>query len=103
MFFCGCSLLQYKKINRFRKEINGLLSKAIKRLIREINRLLNKEINRTRKEINSLLSKRMSNIHLNATIKKNWRSQTFDFLHLKKSVARSVFWGATTYADIIEF
>ena len=42
-----------------------------KRLVREINRLLNKEIHRTRKEINSLLSKGMSNIHLNATIKKN--------------------------------
>ena len=91
MSFYGCSLLQSKKINRFRKEINGLLSKAIKRLVREINRLLNKEIHRTRKEINSLLSKGMSNIHLNATIKKNWRSQTFDFLHLKKSVPRSVF------------
>ena len=71
MFFYGCSLLQSKKKNWFRKEINGLLSKTIKRLVREINRLLNKEIHRTRKEINSLLSKGMSNIHLNATIKKN--------------------------------
>ena len=49
--------------------------------VREINRL-RKETNRLRKEINSLLSKGMSIIFLKVTIKKNWLSQTFDFLGL---------------------
>ena len=42
-----------------------------------------KEINKLRKEINKLLNKGMSNIYLNVTIEKNWRSQNFDFLSLK--------------------
>ena len=50
-----------------------------------------KEINRFRKEINTLLSKGMSNICLRVTLKKNWRSQNFDFLSLKKFITRSVF------------
>ena len=56
-----------KEINRFRKEINGLLSK---------------ETNSLKKEINRLLSTGMSNINLKVT-KKNWHSQNFDFLSLK--------------------
>ena len=47
----------------------------------------------SRKEINRLLSKRMSNIYLKVTIEKNWRSQNFDFINLKKFVTRSVFAG----------
>ena len=35
------------------------------------------------KDINRLISKEMSNIYLNVTIKKNWRSRNFDFLSLK--------------------
>ena len=35
------------------------------------------------KEINRLISKEMSNIYLNVTLEKNWRSQNFDFLSLK--------------------
>ena len=35
------------------------------------------------KEINRLLSKGMTNIYLKVTIKKNWRSQNFDFLSLE--------------------
>ena len=38
------------------------------------------EINRLRKEINRLFSKGMTNIYLQATNEKNWRSQDFDFL-----------------------
>ena len=34
-------------------------------------------------ELNRLLSKGMSNICLNVTMEKNWRSQTFDFQSLK--------------------
>ena len=35
------------------------------------------------KDINRLIGKEMSNIYLNVTIKKNWRSRNFDFLSLK--------------------
>ena len=41
-----------------------------------------KEMDR-RKEINRLLSKGMSNIYLNVTTEKKWRSQNFNFLSLK--------------------
>ena len=75
-----------KEINRFRKEINTLLSKVI---------------NSLRKKINRLLSKRVSNIYLKVT-KKNWCSQNFDFISLKKCSEIS-FWGAPTHADMIEF
>ena len=46
------------------------------------------EINRLRNEINRLLSKKMWNIYLKVTIEeKNWRSQNFDFLGLKRKIA----------------
>ena len=48
------------------------LTTEINRLWKEINRLLSK-----------LLSKGMSNIYLNISIEKNWRSQDFDILNLK--------------------
>ena len=55
------------------------------------------------KEKNSLLSKGMSNIQLKVTIKEiNRRFQNFDFLGLK-DLSLGQFWGAPTYADIIEF
>ena len=41
------------------------------------------EVNRFRKEINRLLSKGMSNIYLKATVEKILASQDFDFLSLK--------------------
>ena len=44
-----------------------------------------KKINRLRKEINGLLGKGMSDIYSKVTIEKNWRSQNFDFLSLKNS------------------
>ena len=43
-----------------------------------------KEINKLRKEINRLLSKGMSSISWKVPIEKNWLSQNFDFLSLKK-------------------
>ena len=59
------------------------------------------EINRLRKEINMLLRKGMSNVYLKVTIKeKNWRSQNFDFLGLKK-LSLGQFWGAPTHEDVI--
>ena len=59
------------------------------------------EINRLRKEINMLLRKGMSNVYLKVTIKeKNWRSQKFDFLGLKK-LSPGQFWGAPTHEDVI--
>ena len=59
------------------------------------------EINRLRKEINMLLRKGMSNVYLKVTIKeKNWRSQNFDFLGLKK-LSQDQFWGAPTHEDVI--
>ena len=61
-----------------------------------------KEMNRLRKDINKLLSKGMSNIYLKVTIEKNWRSQNFGFLSLKKLLPVS-FWEAPTHADITEF
>ena len=44
-----------------------------------------KEINRFRKEINRLLSKGMSNIYLKVTIGKKWSTPNFDFISLKSS------------------
>ena len=43
------------------------------------------------KEIKGLKSKGMWNIYLNVTIEKNWLSQNFDFLSLKKLLSRSSF------------
>ena len=43
-----------------------------------------KEINRLLQEINELLRKGMSNDYLKVTTEKNWGSQNFDFLSLKK-------------------
>ena len=43
----------------------------------------------------------MSNIYLNATIEKNWRSQNFDFLSLK-NLSPSQFWGAPAHNDNFE-
>ena len=42
-----------------------------------------------RKEISRLLSERMSNIYSKVTIEKNWRSQNFDFVSLKKFLGSS--------------
>ena len=42
------------------------------------------EINSLRKEINSLVSQGISTIYLKVIIEKNWCSQNFDFLSLKK-------------------
>ena len=39
-----------------------------------------KEINRLLKETNRLLSKGMSNVYINLTIEKKWRTQNFDLL-----------------------
>ena len=61
-----------------------------------------KEINGLRREIDRLLSKGMSNIYLQVTIEKNWRSQDFDFLSFQ-NLSPDQFWGAPTHADIIEF
>ena len=44
----------------------------------------------------------MPNIYVKATIEKNWRSQDFDFLSVKK-LSPGHFGGAPTHADIIEF
>ena len=54
------------------------------------------------KDANKLISKEMSNIYLKRTIKKNWRSQNFDFLSLKNS-SSGQFLGAPTRIDIIKF
>ena len=43
----------------------------------------------------------MSNIYLKVA-KKDWLSQNFDFLNLKKFVTSSVFWGAPAHEDIIK-
>ena len=43
----------------------------------------------------------MSNVYLKVTIKeKNWRSQNYDFLGLKK-LSPGQFWGAPTDEDVI--
>ena len=42
-----------------------------------------KEISRSRKWINRILRKGMSSLYLKVTIKKNWRSEIFDFLSFK--------------------
>ena len=42
----------------------------------------------------------MPNIYVKATIEKNWRSQGFDFLSVKK-LSPGHFWGAPT--QLIEF
>ena len=68
-------------------------------LIKEINWLLRKK--RLRKEIDWLLRKGMSNIYLEVTIKKNLRSENFDFLNFKNFSAS--FWGAPAQSDILEF
>ena len=52
------------------------------------------------KGINRLTSKAMSDIYAKVTIEKNWRSQVFDFLILKKWCPGQ---GAPAHADIIEF
>ena len=44
----------------------------------------------------------MSNIYLKVTIEKNWISQNFDFLSLKK-LPPGQFLGAPTHTDISEF
>ena len=44
-----------------------------------------KEINKLLKEVNRFLSKGMSNIYLEVTIEKNWRTQNLDFLSLVSS------------------
>ena len=54
------------------------------------------------KKINTLLSKGMSNIYLKLTIEKNWRSQNFDFVSLKK-FSPGQFCGAPTHENVIEF
>ena len=61
-------------------------------------------VNRLRKEIIRLLIKEMSNIYYcqKVTIKKNWRSQNFDFLR-SKNCHQVSFWGASTHVDTIEF
>ena len=59
-----------------------------------------KEINRLRKEINRLLNKGVSNIYLKVTIE---TSSKLRFSGFKKFVIKSVFWGASTHAEIIEF
>ena len=56
MFFQWMVFNLIKKINRLRKEIDGLLRNSIK------------EINRLKKEISRLLSKGKPNIYLNVTI-----------------------------------
>ena len=56
-----------------------------------------KEINRSFKEMNRLLNKGMSNIYLEVTIEKKWRTL------ILKVPLRVSFWGAPTHADIIEF
>ena len=52
-------------------------------------------------KINELTSKIMSNIHLEVTIDKNWRSQNFNFLSLKSSPPGQFL--ISSHADIIEF
>ena len=49
-------------------------------------------------ETNRLWSKEMTDIYLNVTIEKNWRSQNIDFLSLKNP-SPGQFWGAQTHAD----
>ena len=49
-----------------------------------------KEINRLLKEINRLLSKEISNIYLEVTIEKKWRTQNFDLKSLKSSSVSQV-------------
>ena len=44
----------------------------------------------------------MSNIYLEYTIEKKWRTQNFYFLILKSSTPGSI-WGAPTHGEIIEF
>ena len=62
------------EINRIRKEINRLLNKGMF-LIQ-----LKKKIGKEKRWISY---KRKSNICLNVTVEKNWRSQNFDFLSSK--------------------
>ena len=50
-----------------------------------------KETNRSLKEINRLVSKGTSNIYLEVTIEKKWRTQNSDFLSLKRSSKLSNF------------
>ena len=52
-------------------------------------------------ETNRLLSKEITDIYLNVTIEKNWRSQNADFLNLK-NLSPGQFWGAPTHADFIK-
>ena len=49
-------------------------------------------------ETNRLWSKEITDIYLNVTIEKNWRSQNIDFLSLKNP-SPGQFWGAQTHAD----
>ena len=44
----------------------------------------------------------MSNIHLELIIKKNWRSQNFDFLS-SKYLSSGQFLGAPTHVNTIQF
>ena len=59
MFFQWMVFNLIKKINRLRKEIDGLLRNVFNSI---------KEINRLKKEISRLLSKGKPNIYLNVTI-----------------------------------
>ena len=45
----------------------------------------------------------MSDIYLEATIEKNWRSQNLNFVSLKNSSLGQLSWGAPAQEDIIEF
>ena len=79
-----------KEINRFRKEINRVLSTVFNSI---------KEINRLRKEINRLLSRIISNIYLKVT------TDTFSKLQFSslKNLSPGRFWQAPTHAGIINF
>ena len=49
-----------------------------------------------------LIIKGISNIYLETTIEKNWRSQSFDFLIVKNRLQVS-FWEAPTHSDVSKF
>ena len=50
-----------------------------------------------RKEKNRLLSKGMSNIYLNVTIEKKWRSQNFDF----QKICHQVSFGELQFTQVL--
>ena len=53
-------------------------------------------------KINRVINKGMPNIYLKITIRKNRRSQNFDFQSLK-NLSPGQFLGAPTHADMVEF